>query len=41
MSIHTDPGVRHEAVLAFDATDSNPRVDDETGHGLHNIWEAQ
>lgn len=41
---HTDPTVRHEAVIAFDAIDSNPngdpdgqrqpRTDAETGHGL-------
>lgn len=41
---HLDPGVRHEAVIAFEATDSNPngdpdagnqpRIDPESGHGL-------
>jgi CRISPR-associated protein Csd2 len=44
MPVHLDPTRRHEAVILFDATDSNPngdpdaanhpRIDDETGHGL-------
>jgi CRISPR-associated protein Csd2 len=44
MTPHLDPAVRHDVVLLFDVTDGNPngdpdagnqpRVDDETGHGL-------
>lgn len=44
MTAHLDPAVRHDIVMLFDVTDGNPngdpdagnqpRVDDETGHGL-------
>lgn len=44
MSSHTDPSVKHDALLLFDAIDSNPngdpdnagkpRIDYDTGHGL-------
>jgi len=44
MAAHTDPTVKHDALLVFEAVDSNPngdpdnagkpRVDLETGHGL-------